>query len=264
MSRAKTGFVPAASPNFDSLLSKNGEILRQLKLIQELGASDTRAATTEALEAWRTVLLRDLAREAALVTSDNVDTSAKPAARVAQIWPLLGAVVDDLDSNQSAADRLKGRGFLLHVAWHEGARLTTRYQNGGGPARSFFQFEAFRAKEAMEYAQQKGWLATLSTVSAETETKLKAAATALPKYGDTNASQFPANNLVHDLLVGNDLFGAYLARIAFKKVTAAIPASNKDQAAYWYKWWKVTGGDPDELKKTFEAEADEVDKLIPA
>src|SRR5207253_799912 len=49
------------------------------------------------------------------------------------------------------------RSFLLHMAWHEGARLAMRVQAPlagaaqPGPARSFWQLEAFVAREAWEY-----------------------------------------------------------------------------------------------------------------
>ena len=179
------------------------------------------------------------------------------------MWDVLGACVDDLDASAAAAVKLRVKGFLLHVAWHEGARLKARSQMSNRPARSFFQFEAFRAKEALAYSQKKGWLGQLATVAPHPGPHLMAAWGALPSLGYNHDSYYPSGNLIEDLLLSNDLFGAYLCRIAFKMVTGAIPASKEDQATYWYDNWKKTGGDSDALRKTFRREADEVDLLIP-
>jgi hypothetical protein len=136
-------------------------------------------------------------------------------------------------------------------------KLTKREQIQG-PARSFFQFEAPRAKDAGLYAKQKKYLDDLAAVSGESEDQLSVAVSALPDKD----SSFPDDNLIHTLLKAADLFGCYLARIAFKKVTAVIPASNSGHAQYWYTYWKVTGGNEEKLKKIFEQEAAEVDRLL--
>ncbi|MBY5871333.1 hypothetical protein HFN53_04770 [Rhizobium leguminosarum] len=64
------------------------------------------------------------------------------------------------------------------------------------------------------------------------------------------------------MLEENDSFGTYLVRIAFRKVAASIGEANTDHAEYWYRYWNVSGGNPDQLKKTFVKEADEVDALL--
>jgi len=258
----KTPLTKLGRAGMAELLTRNGEILRQLQILQGLPKLNERSSPQEAwaIEDWRKRLMSLMADNAALAANPtNVDTSASDADRVAQMWTVLGSCIDDLDSDS----KRQTRGFLLHVGWHEGARLTTRSQIGGGPGRSFFQFEAYRAKEALQYAEQLGVMDKVAAVTSNAVADINAARDALPNYGDQGASNFPDGNLIQDLLLSNDLFGTYLVRIAFRKVPAPIPASNTDQAAYWYQYWKVTGGDPDTLKATFKAEADEVDSLVP-
>jgi hypothetical protein len=177
--------------------------------------------------------------------------------RAKQIFGLLDLVAEDLDGAETEANKDNIKRFLLHVAWHEGAKLTKREQMGGGPARSFFQFEMARAKDAGDYAIQKNWVGKLAAVSGHTEREIMAGI-----QGLSAGSSFPANNLIHTLLKTHDQFGCYLARIAFKGVNAAIPSTITKHAEYWYKHWKVTGGDPDTLKKIFAKSADEVDALF--
>src|SRR5262249_41733841 len=144
-----------------------------------------------------------------LASEDNVDTSATPQERGQQMWSLLGIMGSDLDSAESSASRENAKRFLLRVSWHEGWRLTKREQVGGGPGRSFFQFEMSKAKDAGDYATQKKWMSKLAAVSGESEKNLAAAFAQLQA-----GTQFPADNLIHTLLRTHDLFGCYLARIA--------------------------------------------------
>jgi hypothetical protein len=130
-------------------------------------------------------------------------------------------------------------------------------QYGNGPARSFFQFEAHRAKDALEYAKQSRCLDELARVSKRSEQELTAAT------GQPNSPYFPSSNLIEQLLCTDDLFGAYLARIAFRKEPAAIPTTNAGYADYWHQYWKVTGGNPSQLKPQFKAKADQAEGYIP-
>jgi hypothetical protein len=190
----------------------------------------------------------------------NVDPSAPDPQRVATFWSLLTQVTAQLDS-AGVADNI--RRFLLHVAWHEGARLKHRSQIGGGPGRSFFQFEPPRAKDAVLYAFQKNWQGLLAAATGVPADQLKTAADALPSSGGA----WPAANKVHDLLLANDLLGVYLARIAFEKVPAAIPAGNQAHAEYWADQWKIVFDSPQQRAQQIVAvkqAADAVDPLIPA
>jgi hypothetical protein len=200
---------------------------------------------------------RPAVRAGAPSLANNVDTSARPADRAAQMLSLLEVTESDLDTAQSASFRNNVTRFLLHVSWHEGAKLTRREQMQGGPARSFFQFEMGRAKDAGDLAIEKGLVGKLAAVSGRSELVLRTAINGL-----SSGSSFPDGNLIRTLLTANDLFGCYLARIAFKRISAPIPRTTAGHATYWYEHWKVTGGDPDTLKKVFTREANEVDALV--
>jgi hypothetical protein len=193
---------------------------------------------------------------------DDIPDEPDAAKRALAFFPIISAVVKDIDSSSTSQDNIKR--FLIHVAWHEGARLTTRIQSAGGPARSFFQFEAFRAKETLAIAHTKGWSGKLAAASGQTEKDLSDAQAQLPDYDpkDSSCSFFPDGNLIKTLLETNDSFGTYLARIAFTAFAAAIGNTNAQHADYWYKYWKRSGGDETKLKATFIKEAGEVDALI--
>jgi len=196
------------------------------------------------------------------LAADNVKTDAEPKERVKTFWKTLDDVVADLDKSASDADRLKVKKFLLHVAWHEGASLKERKQLKDGPARSFFQFEPPAAKDAVQYAKSKGWLDRLASSSGEKAEAVEAAGQALPGTG----TKWPEGSPIEKHLLGSDLFGAYLARIAFKKVPEGIPATNQGHAEYWAKHWKRKFDNEEQKAKQIEAfrkAADEVDKLIP-
>ncbi|UUO04949.1 hypothetical protein M4951_16335 [Blastopirellula sp. J2-11] len=192
--------------------------------------------------------------------NENVDTSENDKNRVVAMWKILDTVVADLDSGNSNAVSLNKKKFLLHVAWHEGAFLKKRKQVGGGPGRSFFQFEAPLAKDAVLYAKQKNWLDRLATASGKSEQQLESAANAI------TGGSWPANNAIEEALLDSDLFGAYLARIALKKVPEAIPTGNAAHAVYWADHWKRVFESPEqraELIERFENESDTVDQHIP-
>jgi len=196
----------------------------------------------------------------------NVDVAAPDAERVAAFWSLLGTAIVDLDQGASSAARTTIKRFLMHVAWHEGAELRARTQSGGGPARSFFQLEAHRAKEGCVYARSRTWSGKLATAAGRSATEIDAAAAALPDWDrrDPGASaRFPAGNDVGEALRTNDLFGIYLTRICLKKITEPIPTSNEAQADYWYRYWKRTGGDPMQLRQVFKRACERVDRLLP-
>jgi hypothetical protein len=185
----------------------------------------------------------------------NVDVNARPAERKSTMASLITQVVNDLDSSPS--DNVKA--FVLHLGWHEGAKLKERTQIGGGPGRSFFQFEPPRAKDAVAYAKTKGWLDKLATASGKTAAEIEAAGNALPSSGGNWGG-----NLIETLLTSNDLFGTYLARISLRKIPATIPAGNSQHAEYWADHWKIVfGPPPDRANKVaqFLANANEVDGL---
>lgn len=249
--------VAAPAANY-SRADKALQVVRAMHEWTAMGRASAGAASPMA-DSTAHALLRGFFEEAltSLSNEDNVDTSAKPAERAQQMWTLLDLVASDLDASETAASRDNIKRFLLHVSWHEGAKLTKREQMNNGPARSFFQFEMARAKDAGDYAIQKGWAGKLAAVSGHTEKEIQDGIAGL-----SSGSSFPEKNLIHTLLKTHDLFGSYMARIAFKRVNTAIPTTNAKHAEYWYKYWKVTGGDPETLKKIFAKSADEVDALL--
>lgn len=245
-----------------TLVERQGELLAQLESVNRLlGTAGEHAAE---LASWRSHLLRRLDDGNALAASPlNIDPNAPVANRVAAFWQLLIACTDEFDGGSAETFKDNVRRFMLHVAFWEGAELKARVQGGSGPARSFFQFEAHRAKDTLLYARQAHFLDELAQAAGETEQQLATAAGDLPSYGDPGSAYFPAGNLIEALLRNNDLFGIYLARVAFKKIPAAIPTGNGRHAAYWYEHWKVTGGNADQLRQQFEAKSDKADLHVP-
>lgn len=246
------------------------EVLEQMQICSDLidgsrprnrRAPRQSSATVKALEKWYEALaLATGASADAAIGPLDITTEPNPGKRATLFFPIVSAVVNDLD--KSAQDNVKR--FLMHVAWHEGARLTARIQGGGGPARSFFQFEAYRAKEALILAESKGFLPKLATAAGKSESDIKTARNGLPDYdkNDPSTSYFPDGNLIKDLLETNDQFGTYLARIEFMRFSAAIGQTNSAHADYWYQYWKRSGGNEAALKATFIQEANEVDGLL--
>jgi len=171
----------------------------------------------------------------ALAAANVPTASKKPNERVNAFWAIAEAVAQELDQ---PSVRYRAKVFLLRVAWHESARLTTRLQGGGGPARGLLQFETIRAEEAGGYAEQKGYLKDLSRVSSRTEAALKGAFAALHGH-----ATYPSGNLIEDLLSGNananDHFCVLLGRIALKRGAKALPdeADLGATADYWYCQW---------------------------
>lgn len=246
------------------------EVLEQMHICADLIAKSRQrsrraqnhsSASISALERWYETLAMTTAESAdAAIGPLDIATEPNPGKRATLFFPIVSAVVNDLD--RSPQDNVKR--FLMHVAWHEGARLTARIQGGGGPARSFFQFEAYRAKEALTLADSKGLLAKLATAAGKRESDLKTAQAGLPDYkkNDPSCSYFPDGNLIKDLLETNDQFGTYLARIDFMRFSAAIGGTNSAHADYWYQYWKRSGGNEAALKAAFTQEANEVDGLL--
>ncbi|WP_316395240.1 hypothetical protein [Bradyrhizobium sp. 33ap4] len=252
------------------LLRRQRDILEQMQICADLIARsaprsrrsrDKPTIAVAALERWYEVLgLATATLADAAIGPLDIATEPDPGKRATAFFPVVSAVVNDLDT--SPKDNIKR--FLMHVAWHEGARLTARIQSGGGPARSFFQFEAYRAKEALALAQTKGFLGKLAAAAGKSEKNLKDAQSELPDYDgkDPSTSFFPDGNLIKDLLETNDPFGTYLVRIEFMRFSAAIGVTNSAHADYWYQYWKRSGGNEAALKATFIQESDEVDGLL--
>jgi hypothetical protein len=193
----------------------------------------------------------------------NVSLDSSPKDRVKTLRALIKTVMDDMDN--LALDRDNPSRFLLHVAWHEGRRLETREQDGGGPGRSFFQFEPLRAKEVVEYANQKGWLDKLVAAADSNIQEILTAAGNLPTSGST----WPSNNLIEKFLgkspFTSDLFATYLARIAFKKIPQSVPGGNDNHAIYWAEHWKRKFSPPEDRARqiaVFTKAADAVDKIL--
>ncbi len=187
----------------------------------------------------------------------NVDVNAPDSERKATMQSIIASAASQIDSSPDDNVKL----FLLHVAWYEGMRVTKRLQVGGGPGRSFFQFEAPRAKDAMLYAKSKGWLPKLSTACGNSSEELEAAGTALP-----NSGSWPSGNLIESLLAADnqDLFATLLTRIAFRKVPGSIPPGNQNHAVYWADHWKIVFESPaDRAAKIaqFKANADNADAV---
>ncbi len=189
---------------------------------------------------------------------------------VKNLWGHISAVVDELDPDKSNEARRNIKLFMLHVAWHEGKKLTTRRQDGGGPGRSFYQFEPNKAYDGVEWAaSDDDWMASLVTSSGSTKANLLAAQAPLKPVG----AKWPNGNLIEALLLSetHDRFATYLARFALKRISEKIPLPdapnqphNWPHADYWARRWKVvfTGQNQQELIKIFTREADEVDQVL--
>lgn len=197
----------------------------------------------------------------------NVDPSASDRERVRVMFELISTVVEDLDADKPAAARQNIKAFLLHVAWHEGNFLRNRDQIGGGPGRSFFQFEPGKAKDAVDHAEDIALLGRVAGSSGLTEAQLRTSRDQL-RLGES----WPAGNLIEARLLDNDLFGIYMARIALKRVDDPIPndpdlsVRNQKHAEYWADHWKIVFPSPAERQRqirNFKSEADTVDGLIP-
>lgn len=180
---------------------------------------------------------------ASLHAADNVDTAASEADRVAHMKMLVTAAVEELDSTASASTKANTVLFLMRVAWHEGAQLSARRQNGGGPGRSFFQFEPGKVKDGVDHAVTRNEIVDLATSGGSTSQRIQDSEDDL-----TLGAAWPSDGLIERLLGDDDdavdLFAIYLARIALKRIPAAIPADVDGHATYWADHWKVSFDSP--------------------
>ena len=178
-----------------------------------------------------------------LFAADNVDTSDSAADRVTHMKRLVEAAVDKLDSSASTTAKENTVLFLMRVAWHEGAQLSTRRQNGGGPGRSFFQFEPGKAKDGVNHAVTRNEIVDLATSGGSTSQRIRDSEDDLAL-----GAAWPADGLIERLLGDDDdavdLFAIYLARIALKRIPAAIPTNADGHATYWADHWKVSFDSP--------------------
>src|SRR4051794_24040813 len=154
MARAPRARAPKPK-SMQDVLEQHRDILDQLEVCHQIVTDMHRsellppAQRKEVLQAVGSWYVR-LARASAMAQAELPELAAEPdpRQRALAFWPIVSHRVDDLDETPS----LNVKKFLIHVAWHEGDKLQARTQYGGGPGRSFFQFEAYRAKEAVQYA----------------------------------------------------------------------------------------------------------------
>jgi hypothetical protein len=210
---------------------------------------------------WSTVAKAPWGRRARRAPpADNIDIDWPDADRATEYRDRVARVISRVDAAHPSEYRDTVVRFLVRLAWHEGSRLTTRVQGGDGPARSFLQIEAERARDGCEWADHLGSQDFANLVDSSggvAADLLRAAYLALPATSD-----FPDQNLIGNLLTTRDVFGIYVARYALKRLSNPIPSGIDAQAAYWYENWKKSGGDPASLKARFAAEAREVDSYI--
>lgn len=246
-----------------TIIDRQGHLLDQLGAMERILEQERGSGREASLATYRAGLLDLLdAGGVALSNPENVDAGAPPRTRALTYRTLAVRAVADLSLRLDASARANVTSFLLHLAWHEGLKLTRRAQLDSGPARGFSQFEAHRARDTLEYAAQRNLIEKLTAVGGRSTAEIDHATAALPRYGTPRAPWFPAGNLIGELLRTVDLFNVYLTRIALMKVPAAIPESNSGHANYWFKHWKVTDTDPNTQRARFKSAADEVDVLV--
>jgi putative membrane protein len=96
----------------------------------------------------------------------NVNLNTDDTTRIGALYALINQTVNDLDSDDPSDDnKTNKKKFMLHLAWHEGAMISTREQGGEGPARSFYQLEREKAIDALDYASLQQWMQKLSDAS---------------------------------------------------------------------------------------------------
>jgi len=186
--------------------------------------------------------------------------------KVAALWDILGVVVSDLDVASPPARQRIVRTFLLRLAGHE-SQLRTRTQDAGGPARSLFQFEAHRAKDAGHHARTLGLMGRLAAIGGSASADLAAAFDALPAFDAQHPAQsafFPESSPIAARLLDNDLFAAYLIRLDFRRFAAPVPDTVEAQAEYWLRFWKGSAANPADAKRQFAANCARIDPHIPA
>ena len=121
----------------DKTLSRGREVLEQMYLCRQLlGDGEREPIAMNAVQKWYEALARELpsselSDEAVIAPLGDIVDEPNAENRAAAYFPIVSATVNDLDTSPETNTKR----FLLHVAWHEGARLTTRIQGGGGPAR---------------------------------------------------------------------------------------------------------------------------------
>lgn len=213
--------------------------------------------------ARRNSSLRNLGFYSLSTIIENVNPNDTPINRKISMLKVIDDVLLIIGEKNDTKENI--RMFLLHVAWHEGLKLTTRTQDKDvvgdekGPARSFYQFEAHRARD--DYMQAvKGFkqrLSALVGVSKQTEIKLNDEFEKLPDKG----SYYPKDNLIEELMLSNDAFASCLIRFSIMRFPEKVPDSNIGHADYWFKYWKKSDPEPEKVKKAFLDAAKEVDKI---
>lgn len=197
----------------------------------------------------------------------NVDTTSSDQDRANALWNVVSTVAADFDP---IANRDNTQRFMMYIAWHEGARLTQRIQQGrggaAGPGRSFFQIEGASAQTAYNSSSMTDdRINTLAAFTGSTHDAIISAFEAL-----TSSASFPPGNLIATLLETSDIFGAYVARALLWTFAAPLPqpalppvALFQPQADYWFQYWHGGVGDADSLKQAFKDHCAQVDPLLP-
>ena len=145
----------------------------------------------------------------------DVDTNASDQDRANALWNVVSSVAADFDS---PANRDNTQRFMMYIAWHEGAQLTTRVQQAG-PARSFFQIQGASAQTAYNSSSMTdNRINTLATFTSSTHDAIVTAFEAL-----TASASFPSGNLIATLLESSDIFGAYVARALLWTFSEPLP-----------------------------------------
>ncbi len=108
---------------------------------------------------------------------------------------LVTFAVDQLDETATSDAKKNTVLFLTRVAWHEGALLTARRQNGGGPGRSFFQYEPAKAKDRVDYAVTKKVIGDIAAAGGSTPKRVEDSARDL-----VLGSPWPNGGLIEKLL----------------------------------------------------------------
>ena len=197
----------------------------------------------------------------------NVDTPSSDQDRANALWNVVSTVAADFDPPASQDNTQR---FMMYIAWHEGARLTQRIQQGTGgatgPARSFFQIQGASAQTAYTSSSMTDdRINTLATFTGSTHHAIVSAFEAL-----TSSASFPPGSLIATLLETSDVFGAYVARALLWTFAAPLPqpalppvALFQPQADYWFQYWHGGVGDADSLKQAFKDHCAQVDPLLP-
>lgn len=246
---------------------RNG-IIDQMYRTQEVLKTVTDPALASGLQEWHTNLGSLLLRSfSAGPPPPNVNVGAADQERATALWNLLDVVTADFDA---AGTPNNTKRFMRYIAWHEGAQLKFRIQQGNGstgPARSFFQIQGASAQTAYNSSSiTDDRLNTMAAFTGSTHDALQAGFEAL-----TVSASFPSGNLIAGLLERSDIFGAYVARALLWTFKDPIPkpalppvAQFQPQADYWFQFWHGGVGDADTLKQQFKDHCAQVDPLLPS